>query len=454
MTTFTLISLYFLVCAVGVLSAYALHPEHRGTVFAWLGGIAAVAAFTAGAETLLAGRVFERTLWTLPDLTSLTIRLDPLSAVFVLVTGMVLLPASIYAGSEMKRGSLQGCERPVMAMLFALYAAILLILISADAVLLLLAWETMSILCYLLVINGGNENTGGKVGSGYLLLAMGEAGTVAMAVGLLLLARGGNSLEFNTLKSGAHALGTGRHWAVFLLTFFGFGVKAGLVPVNSWVQRAYAAAPRAFAPVLAGATLNLGLYGILRVNVDILPATHTGPGMVMLITGTASALIGILYATTDNDLKAILAHSSIENVGIAVAGFGAGVLFLATHHPALAALAFIAGLYHLVNHSLYKSLLFIGVGTVETRTGMRDIDRLGGLIRWMPLTALAFLAGALSIAGLPPFNGFVSEWLTLQALLRSSELSSTEIRIVFALCGAGLALTAALAITCFVRCLR
>ena len=403
----------------------------------------------AGAWTLVTGNGFERTLWRIPDLTVLTLRLDPLAAVFVMITGLVLLPASIYAGSELRLGALRRYERRVMVMLFALYAAILLILISADALSFLLAWEIMSIFCYLLVLSGSEEGHGGQ--AGYLLLAMGEAGTIAAAVGFLLLTRGGHSLAFAALRSTASALGAKTAWTVFLLTFFGFGVKAGLVPVNSWIQRAYTAAPRAFAPVLAGATLNLGVYGILRVNVDLLPATQTGPALVMLIIGTASALIGILYATTDNDLKAILAHSSIENVGIAVAGFGAGTLFLAAGHAVPAAIAVIAGLYHLLNHSLFKSLLFIGVGAVETQTGNRDINRLGGLIKWMPVTALVFLAGALSIAGLPPFNGFVSEWLTLQSMLRSSELSSTGVRIVFALCGAGLALTAAIAITCFVK---
>ena len=195
----------------------------------------------------------------------------------------------------------------------------------------------------------------------------------------------------------------------------------------------------------------MGLYGILRVNADLLPAAQAETGLVTLVVGTISALLGILYATTDNDLKAMLAHSSIENVGIVVAGFGAGMVFVATDHPALAAIAFVAALYHMVNHSLYKALLFFGVGAVETQTGTRDMDRLGGLIKWMPLTALGFLIGTLSIAALPPFNGFVSEWLTLQAMLRSAELSSTGAKIVFALCGAGLALTAALAVTCFVK---
>jgi hydrogenase-4 component B len=451
MTPLALTVLLFAACGGGILLSLAVRPARQGTVLAWFGCIVATAAVAAGAAVLFNGSGFTLALWTLPGLTTLTLHFDPLSAAFVLVTGLVLFPASIYAGGELRRESLRGRERTFTVMLLALYAAIVLILIAGDAVLFLLAWELMSILCYLLVLSGPAGDAGERVASGYLLLAMGEAGTLAAALGFLLLALNASSLEFGALKSAAAGLGTGERWGVFLLTFFGFGVKAGLVPVNSWLQRAYAAAPRAFAPVLAGATLNLGLYGILRVNADLLPAAHAGMGLVALVVGTASALIGILYATTDNDLKAMLAHSSIENVGIVVAGAGAGMVFYATHHPALAALAFIAALYHLINHSLYKTLLFIGVGEVETQTGTRDMDRLGGLIKAMPLAALAFLVGALSIAGLPPFNGFVSEWLTLQTMLRAAELSSTGAKIVFALSGAGLALTAALAVTCFVK---
>jgi len=314
----------------------------------------------------------------------------------------------------------------------------------------LLAWEVMSILCWLLIVCG-REKEDGYAGSGYLLLAMGEAGTLAAALGFLLLAIAAGSMDFSAIKSAGASMGAGVQWAVFLLSFFGFGVKAGLAPVNFWLPRAYVAAPRAFVPVLAGATLNLGLYGILRVNADLMPATHSAPGLVALVVGTLSALVGILYATTDNDLKIVLAHSSIENAGIIVAGFGAGMVFVATNHPALAAIAFVAALYHLINHSLYKTLLFFGVGAVETQTGTRDMDRLGGLNKWMPLTALGFLVGTLAISGLPPFNGFVSEWLTLQTVLRSAELSSVGAKLVFAICGAGLALTAALAVTCFVK---
>jgi hydrogenase-4 component B len=450
-TAFTAVVFCLGASGVGILLALAVRPMRTASVLVWLGCVTGAAAAVAGAIGLLTGEGFTYSLWSVPAITTLTLRLDSLSAAFLLVTGFVLVPASIYAGGELSEVAPKGRVRAFAIMLLALYASIVLILIAGDALSFLLAWEVMSVLCYVLIASGHNEENGGQVGSGYLLLAMGEAGTLAAALGFLLLAVNATSVEFDALGAAASSLGRGGQWGVFLLTFFGFGVKAGLVPVNSWLQRAYTAAPRAFAPVLAGATLNLGLYGILRVNADLLPAAHIGTGLVALVVGTASALIGILYATTDNDLKSMLAHSSIENVGIVVAGAGAGMVFHAAHHPALAAIAFVASLYHLVNHSLYKTMLFIGVGSIEAQTGTRDMDRLGGLIKMMPLAAVGFLVGTLSIAGLPPLNGFVSEWLTLQALLRAAELSSVGVKIVFALCGAGLVLTAALAVTCFVK---
>jgi hydrogenase-4 component B len=446
----TFIFIFFSLCGVGILLSLTTPAVRQANVLTWLGCLAAIALVLTGASGLLGGGTFRQPLWSLRGLATLTLALDRLSAVFLLVTGFVFFPASIFAGGELRRQSNKQNARAFTVLLLGLYASVALIFIADDAVLFLLAWEVMSVLSYLLIVhNRGQEN--GHASAGYLLLAMGEAGTLAAALGFLVLAIHVNSVDFATLKSTASGLSGGERWAVFLFSFFGFGVKAGLVPVNGWLPRAYTLAPRAFVPVLAGATLNLGLYGILRVNADLMPATQVGPGLVALVVGTISALLGILYATTDNDLKTMLAHSSIENVGIVVAGFGAGMVFVATNYPALAAIAFVAGLYHLINHSLYKTLLFFGVGAVETQTGTCDMDRLGGLIRWMPLTTLGFLAGTLSIAALPPFNGFVSEWLTLQTMLRSAELSSTLAKIVFALCGAGLALTAALAVTCFVK---
>ncbi len=475
-----LFDLFFALCGIGILVSLLAPASSQGKVLAWLGCLASTSLVFAGGNVLFGDGVPSQSLWALPGLaTTLTLRVDPLSAVFLCVTGLVLFPASLFAGGALERtkGSVDKwllaarnvrpstnprihestnnlapppAGRAFTVMLLGLYASIGLVLAAGDVLLFLLAWEVMSILCYLLIVSR-SEHENGRADAGYLLLASGEAGTLAAALGFLVLASGAASLDFGAIKSGAGGLTGTARWTVFLLSFFGFGVKAGLVPVNFWLPRAYTAAPGAFVPVLAGATLNLGLYGTLRVNADLMPMTHSGPGLVALVVGTISALLGILYATTDNDLKMMLAHSSIENVGIVVAGFGAGMVFVATNHPALAAIAFVAALYHLINHSLYKTLLFFGVGAVETQTGTRDMDKLGGLTKWMPLTALAFLVGTLSIAGLPPFNGFVSEWLTLQTMLRSAELSSTAAKMVFALCGAGLALTAALAVTCFVK---
>jgi hydrogenase-4 component B len=258
--------------------------------------------------------------------------------------------------------------------------------------------------------------------------------------------------SFAALRAGATHLGTGVAWAIFVLGFFGFGVKAGLVPVNFWLPRAYSAAPVAFIPVLAGVTLNLGLYGILRLNGDLVPGHGMGAGLLALVVGSVTALVGILYATTENDLKTMLAHSSIENAGIIVAAIGAFMVFRGSGNAVPAALALTAALYHTVNHSVYKALLYQGAGHIEGETGTRDMDEMGGLIRFLPGISIAFLIGCLAISAIPPLNGFVSEWLTLQTLLRSAVLQSPLVKVVFALCGATLALTAALAVTCFVKC--
>ncbi len=449
MNAVTFYLLFLALCGAGALAALVL-PRRAGPILGWSGGAAAVALFLSGANALW-GNSFPHPLWFLPGAaTRLTLDPDRLSGVFLAITGLVLLPASFFAGGQVGRDPASGRGRAFAVMMLGLYASIGTILAAGDALLFLLSWEVMSILSYLLIVFHRPSGQNGE-GAGYLLLTLGEAGTLAAALAFLVLSVHGGGLDFAALRAAAPSLGPGARWAVFLLSFFGFGVKAGLVPVNFWLPQAYTAAPRSFAPVLAGATLNLGLYGIWRINAELMPALTAGPGLTALIVGTISALVGILYATTENDLKAMLAHSSIENAGIITAGFGAGMVFAAAHHPALAAMAFVAALYHLINHSLYKTLLFVGAGAVETQTGERDMDRLGGLIKRMPLTAIGFLVGCLAIAAMPPFNGFVSEWLTLQAFLRSAELASTGSKLVFALCGAGLALTAALAVTCFVK---
>ncbi|HYA40110.1 MAG TPA: proton-conducting transporter membrane subunit [Syntrophobacteraceae bacterium] len=447
--TMNLFIVFLILCGVGA-AVSALTPGRRNPmVLSWIASASALAIILAAGDVLLYGQPFQLRLWDLFSFGPLVLRMDRLSALFVLVTGLVYLPVSIYSAVYMRPYMNRYSLRSFGIYYHLLFASIVLLLVAADIVTFLFSWEFMSILSYLLVNYKHEDEYNTR--AGYLMLTMGEAGTVAVALALLLLAVTSGKLDFTSLKAASGGMSQTARWAVFLLSFFGFGVKVGLVPGNIWLPRAHPAATGNVSALLSGVILNLGLYGILRLNADMLPINQTGPGIIVLITGSISALVGILYATTENDLKRMLAHSSIENMGIMTAGLGAGFVFAASGYPLLTGIAFTAALYHMTNHALYKALLFLGVGAVDATVGHRDMDRLGGLIKFMPWTGLFVLAGALCIAALPPSNGFVSEWLTLQTMLRSAVLSSKAVKIVFALCGAALALTAALAVTCFVK---
>jgi hydrogenase-4 component B len=441
--------LFLILCSLGIVLSVFL-PDRRNPLFlAWISSIAAISILWSSGNVLLYGLPFQIELWTLPFLGTLVLQMDRLSALFIFITGLVFLPVSIFSAEYMKKYFNRYNLKTFSVFYHLLFASIVLLLIANDIFSFLLTWEIMSILSYLLV-NYEHEKDE-NISSGYLMLAMSETGTIMAAFAFLLLANSSGSLDFASLKSVSAGLGDNSRWAIFLLSFFGFSVKAGLVPNNIWLPKAHPAAPSNVSALLSGVILNLGIYGILRVNADILPVTQIGLGLITLFVGTVSALVGILYATIRKDMKEMLAHSSIENMGIITAGIGAGFVFTASGYSVLAGIAFIAALYHMTNHSLYKALLFLGAGAVDSSVGDRNMDRLGGLMKVMPWTGLFFLIGALSIAALPPFNGFVSEWLTLQTMLQSAVLQSKAVKIVFALCGAALALTAALAVTCFVK---
>jgi len=441
--------LFLILCSLGVVLSVFLPERRNPLLLAWISSIAAISVLWSSGNVLLYGLPFQIELWTLPFLGTMVLQMDRLSALFVFITGLVFLPVSIFSAEYMKKYFSRYNLKTFSVFYHLLFASIVLLLIANDIFSFLLTWEIMSILSYLLVNyeHEKDENTS----SGYLMLAMSEAGTIMAAFAFLLLANGSGGLDFASLKSVSAGLGDSSRWAIFLLSFFGFSVKAGLVPNSIWLPKAHPAAPSNVSALLSGVILNLGIYGILRINADILPVTQIGMGLITLFVGTVSALVGILYATIRNDMKVMLAHSSIENMGIITAGIGAGFVFTVSGYPVLAGIAFITALYHMTNHSLYKALLSLGAGAVDSSVGDRNMDRLGGLMKVMPWTGLFFLIGALSIAALPPFNGFVSEWLTLQTMLQSAALQSKAVKIVFALCGAALALTAALAVTCFVK---
>lgn len=441
--------LLFLVCAAGIALGLVLPARRVPAVVSWAGSATAVLALWASGTVLISEKEYSHCLWTIPSIGTLSILLDRISAFFLLIAAVVVLASSIFSAAYLKRYAGRYSLAAFNAWYLVLCASIVWILIEQDVFGFLLAWEAMSLSSYLLV-NFEHQHQGTRQ-AGYLMLAMGEVGFIAVELVLLLLAVRAGSWRFSEIKGAATGLTPAIRWVIFLLSFFGFGVKAGLVPVNAWLPRAHPAAPANVSAILSGVILNLGIYGIIRVDFQLAPVGTVGGGLVMLFTGTVSALVGILYATTESDLKGVLAHSSIENMGIVTLGLGTSVIFAALGLPLLSGMALIAAFYHMLNHSFYKALLFLGAGSVDEHAGTRDLDRLGGLMRLMPWTAGAFLAGTLAISAVPPFNGFVSEWLTLQTLLRGVVIPSTPLRLVFALCGATLALTAALAVTCFVR---
>ena len=441
--------LLFVTCALGIVASALAGRGKPAFIVAVAGTVCSLFMMLAAGAVLVSGRSFAASLWMLQGLGEFTLHLDALSSIFLFAAGIVYLSSSIFVGTfSASRPDKREVARRFGVMYFALMASVVLILIANDVLLLLISWECMSVLCFLL-INYEYKERGDK-SAGYLMLAMSEAGFLMVVIAFLIVGKFSSSLSFPALAAASGTLSHGAKWAVFVLGFLGFGVKAGLVPVNFWLPRSYTASPSIFIPVFAGVTLNLGFYGILRLNGDLTPSTF-GTGVFALIVGSITALVGILYATTESDMKTMLAFSSIENAGIIVAGIGTFLVYRATAHPVASAIALTAALYHMVNHSMYKTLLFQGSAYLEAETGARDMDRLGGVSRLLPGLSAVFLVGCLAISALPPFNGFVSEWLTLQALLRSAVLTSGSIRIVFALCGGALALTAALAVTCFVK---
>jgi hydrogenase-4 component B len=443
------IAAFFVLCAAGIVVAFLVPENRNANVVAILGSSAALALIAAGAIVLADGASFHAALWQVLSFGTMRLGADRLSALFLSIAGLVFLPASLFSRAYLPKYLGHANLRYFSVLYFALFAAIVLVLIADDIVSFVVAWELMSIASYLLVVydDARPENAA----AGFVMLAMSEAGIIAAALAFLLLAGSAGAIDFAGVRAAAPNLSPAIGWAVFMLSFAGFAVKAGLVPVNSWLPPAYLAAPTNAAVLLAAAVENLGIYGIIRVNLDLHPAAGNLPGSIVLLVGALSALVGILYATTQADMKRLLAHSTIENMGIVAAGIGAAMVFRATDHAVIAGIALIAALYHLANHSVYKALLFIGTGAVEAGTGTRDLDRLGGIARRMPWTSACFLVGVIAIAALPPLNGFVSEWLTLQTLLRSAALSSTPVKISFAVSGALLALTAGLAVTCFVK---
>ncbi len=372
------------------------------------------------------------------------LRLDALAAFFLVVVNLGGAAAAVY-------GLGYGTHEPAPARVLPFFPAFLagmnLVVLADDAFTFLLAWEFMSLGSWALVMAHHREP--GNAHAGYVYLVMASFGTLALLLAFGLLAGPSGGYAFAAIRSAA--LPQGLSALVLLLVLLGAGSKAGLVPLHVWLPLAHPAAPSHVSALMSGVMTKVAVYGFVRITFDLLGPPAWWWSVVVLILGAITAVMGVLYALMEHDLKRLLAYHTVENIGIIFIGLGLALAFQTNAMGFAAALALTAALFHVLNHSLFKSLLFFGAGAVQSATGQRDMEQLGGLIHRMPLTSFAFLVGAAAISALPPLNGFVSEWLTFQAILLSPDVAQWSLKFLVPAVGAALALSAALAAACFVK---
>ncbi len=440
---FVLLGALGLLAASGVASAWIGRWSERGSV--WLGVSGSAGACLAGLGAALAALAFraEGTLsfpWSLPY-GAFSVGIDPLSAFFLIPTFLLSGLAAAYAVGYFRPWN---GRNPGRFWLFynALVASMALVALARNGVLFLVAWEAMSLVSFFLVVH--DDAGAGVREAGWIYLVATHIGTAFLLALFILLGRAGGSQDF-----AAYAVPAGSAGGLFALALVGFGTKAGLVPFHVWLPEAHPAAPSPVSAVMSGVMIKTGIYGIVRTLV-LLGAVPGWCAWLMLGMGAVSGVFGVLFALAQRDLKRLLAYSSIENVGLVAMGIGLGML--GVHHglPAVAALGFAGGLLHVLNHAVFKGLLFLGAGSVAHATGTRNVERMGGLLRRMPWTGAAFVAGSVAICGLPPFNGFTGEFLiyvgSFKMLLGAGSAALGGLLALVAL-----ALIGGLAAACFTR---
>jgi hydrogenase-4 component B len=412
--------------------------------------LGAVAGLGLALDTLIHGVPFQLEL---PQLLAMgggvSLRLDRLGAFFLLVVEIVAVPAALFGGTYTRTYDGSRSLRSLGVMLNLFMLALSLVPFADNVMTFLFLWEGMSVASYFLVLTESDRRESRQAALWYL--AMAHAGLMLLMAAFLLVAAGAASTGFADLRIAAATLPSSTRNAVFVLALLGFGSKAGLVPLHVWLPLAHPAAPSHVSALMSGAMIKLGVYGLLRVALDLLGGGPPWWGGVILAAGAVSALLGVLYALMEHDLKRLLAYHSVENIGIIFLGIGAGLMFQSYGLPTLAVVGLVAGLYHTLNHACFKGLLFLGAGAVLHATHTRNMEELGGLIKAMPRSAFFFLVGAAAISGLPPLNGFVSEWLVFQALLGGPHLPRPELGLIMAFAVGMLALTSGLAAACFVK---
>ncbi|MCX6069214.1 MAG: hydrogenase 4 subunit B [Chloroflexi bacterium] len=436
----------------GALSALLFAPSALSRGLSALGAVTGSGAgLTLGVMALVSGEPvrFGNSILSFLPLTGFALRLDGLGAFFLIVIGLVGTSAALYGFGYSAAYEGRYSLRMLGIMLNALLLSLSLQVLADNALTFLIFWETMSLSAYWLVLTEHDQP--GTVRAANWYLAMTHAGFAALVAMFFLLSGGELTVSFANMRSQATLLTPLTRDAIFLLALFGFGAKAGIVPLHIWLPMAHPVAPSHVSAVMSGVVIKMGIYGLMRVVLDLLGGGPAWWGGVILGVGAVSALLGVLYALMEHDLKRLLAYHSVENIGIILIGIGAGLIFQSYGLMTLAALGFIGGLYHTINHASFKGLLFLGAGSVLHATHTRNMEEMGGLIKRMPWTALFFLIGSAAISALPPLNGFASEWLVFQALLGGFNIPTPEVAVLMPVAVGMLALTSGLAAACFVK---
>lgn len=432
-----LLALWALIGLAGLLRPKSLRYVGR-TLFP-IGALCGLALALTAAASLGAPAEHAVLPIGLPDL-PMHLRRDSLTSLFLFLLGSASAGVSVFAAGYFRRG--EGTDAGLLCLQYHLFLASMgMVLLADDAYAFMVAWETMALSSYFLVTT--QHGIAEIRSAGFLYLLIAHVGAISILLSFGVMQGGSWQFTFDAMR-GAHLA---PQWAAaaFLLAVVGFGAKAGLVPLHVWLPEAHPAAPSPVSALMSGVMLKTAVYGVLRVTFDLLGGPTWWWGLVLLAGGLFSALYGVVFAAAQTDMKRLLAWSSIENLGIIFTGIGLAVVFHGVGMTALAALALIAALYHTLNHAFIKSLLFLGTGAVLHSTGERNLGRLGGLIHRMPWVAWLTLVGALAMAGLPPLNGFVSEWLLLQAFLFAHEVPKSFVSMMLPAGAAIVALAAALA---------
>jgi len=377
-----------------------------------------------------------------------TFLLDPLAGLFLAVIFGLAALCSCYSIGYSQHRNLGGTQSLEGLCFGVLVTSMACVATANDVITFLGAWELMTVSTFLMVPYEHERPDVRK--AAYIFLVASQLGTACIVAAFFGLAYHASSIEFDAFRT-APALPSPLCHILFLVALIGFGTKAGLVPLHVWLPLAHPVAPSHVSAMMSGVMIKTALYGLLRFMFEFLRIPSPGWGLFVLALGTASALFGVLFALLEHDLKRLLAYHSVENIGIIVMGIGASLYLSSTGHQVAAGCALAAGLFHLVNHAIFKALLFLGAGSVQHATGVRNLDELGGLLRRMPYTGLLFLIGAMAICALPPLNGFASEWMTYRCLWDVSRTGGSWGSLIGPISAAVLAMVGGLAAACFAK---